>query len=133
MCWASEGWWQHCFGIAFCSIQLGLDKKDTLSEVGSSEVSISEVGPGKIGDAQIGVSEVSTNEVCASQVGTPQIGSFEFGSDEVGSSVVFLVRDFGSHKFACVQQQSIDGSPMGCHVQCQECVGAVVSEAFGFL
>ncbi len=93
MRWVSERRRQLRFGIALRRIQLGLDEKDTLGEVGPSEVGISEVGPDKISHSQVGPSEVSSNEVCPSQVGSSQVGTFEFGPDEVGSSVVLLVLD----------------------------------------
>ena len=131
MCWTSERRLHLRFGIALRRIQLGLDKKDTLGEIGSSEVSISEVGSGKIGHSQVSSSEVSSNEVCPSQVGSGEVGSFEFGPGEVGSSIVLLVPDWSSHEFARVQQQSIDVSSVCCHVQFHESSGAVVSEAFG--
>ena len=133
MRWASERRWQLRFGIALRRIQLGLDEKDTLGEIGPSEVGISEIGPGKIGHSQVGSSEVSSNEVCPSQVGPSQVGAFEFGPDEVGTSVVLLVPDWSSHEFARAQQQSIDVSSVCCHVQFHESIGAVVSEAFGLL
>ncbi len=133
MLWASERRRQLRFGIAFRRIQLGLDEKDTPSKVGASEVGISEVGPEKVGHSQVGASEVSSNEVCPSQVGASEVGAFEFGPDEVGSSVVLLVPDFGSHKFARAQQQGIDVSSVCCHVQFHESTRAVVSEAFGLL
>ncbi len=134
MRWASERRRHLRFGIALRRIQLGLDEKDTLGEVGTSEVGISEVGPDKVGHSQVGASEVSSNEACPSQVGTPQVGTFEFGPDEVGSSaVLLLVPDFGSHEFARAQQQGINVSLVCCHVQFHESIGAVVSEAFGLL
>jgi hypothetical protein len=133
MCWTRERRRQLRFGIALRRIQLGLDKKDTLGEVGSSEVGISEIDPDKVGHSQVGTSQVSPNEICPSQVGTSQVSAFEFGPDEVGSSVVLLVPDLGSHKFARAQQQGIHVSSVCSHVQFHESVGAIVSEAFGLL
>lgn len=134
MRWASERRRHPRFDIALRRIQLGLDEKDTLGEVGSSQVGVSEISPGKIGHSQVGPSQISSNEVCPSQIGSSQIGSFEFGPDEVCSSVVLLlVPDCSSHEFARVHQQSIDGSSVCCHVQFYESIGTVVSEAFGLL
>ena len=100
MRWASERRWQLCVGIALRRIELGLDEKDTVGEVGASEVSISEVSPGKVGHSQVGAFEVTSDEVCPSQVGASQISTFEVGPDEVGSSAVLLALGFGSHEFA---------------------------------
>lgn len=47
--------------------------------------------------------------------------------------MVLLVEGFGSHKFARAKQQGNDASSVCCHVQPQESVGAVVSEAFGLV
>src|SRR5215470_17568978 len=127
MRWASERRPQLRFGIALRRIQLGLDEKETLGEVGSSKVGISEVGPEKVGHSQVSASEVSSNEVCPSQV-----GAFELGPDEVGSTMVLLlVPDLGSHEFARAQQQGIDVSSVCCYVQFHKSIGADVSEAFG--
>jgi len=103
MRWTSERRWQLRSGIAFCRIQLGLDEKDTLGEVGPSEIGSSEVSTSKISHPQIGVSEVSFNQACASQVGSDEVSPFESSSDEVGPSVVLLLAEFGSYKFTCVQ------------------------------
>ncbi len=46
MRWASKRWWQFRFGIALRRIQLGLDEKDTLGEVGPSEVGITSASKG---------------------------------------------------------------------------------------
>jgi len=131
MRWASERRWQLRCGVTPGRIQLGLDEKETRGKVGSSQVGISEVGPDQVGHPQVSASQVSPNEVCPSQVGSSQVSAFEFGPDQVGSSVVLLVPDFGSHKFARAQQQGIDISSVRCHVQCHESIGAVVREAFG--
>jgi hypothetical protein len=132
MRWTGERQRHPRFGIALRRIQLGLDQKDTLGEIGTSQVGISQVGPGKVGPSQVSPSQVSSNEICPSQVSPSQIGTFEFGPDEVGSSVVLLlVLDFGSHERTRAQQQSIDGSSVCCHVQFHKSIGVVVSEAFG--
>lgn len=101
MHWASERRRQLRFDIALRCIQLGLDEKETLGEVGASEISISQVGPDEVSHSQIGSSEISSNEVCPSQVGSSEVGSSEVGPDEVGSlEVLLLVPDLGSHEFA---------------------------------
>ena len=132
MRWARERRRQRRFGIALRRVQLGLDEKETLGEVGPSEVGISEVGPEEVGHSQVGASEISSNEVCPSQVGASEVGAFEVGPEEVSSSeVLLLAPDLGSYEFARAQQQGIDVSSVCCHVQCQESIGATVSEAFG--
>ncbi len=131
MLWANERQRHLCFSVTLRRIQLGLDEEDTLGKIGSSEVGSSEVSPDKIGHSQVSASQVSANEACPSQAGASQVGAFEFGPNEIGSSVVLLVLDFGSHKFARAQQQGIDVSSVCCHVQLHESGGAAVSEAFG--
>ncbi len=131
MCWASERQRHLCFSVTLRRIQLGLDEKDTPAKIGSSEISSSEVSPDKIGHSQVSASQVSSNQACPSQAGASQVGAFEFGPNEIGSSVVLLVLDFGSHKFARAQQQGINILPMCCHVQLYESSGTAVSEAFG--
>ncbi len=66
MCWASERERQLGFGIALRRIQLGLDQKDALAEVGTAQIGASEVRPSKVSHSQVGASEISSNEACAS-------------------------------------------------------------------
>jgi hypothetical protein len=133
MRWASERRRQFRSGIAFRRVQLRLDQKDTVGEVGTAEVGASEVGPNEVGHSQVGASEISSNEVCPPQAGASEIRAFEVSPDEVGSSAVLLVPNFGSHEFARAQQQGIDVSAVCFHVQFRQSLGGVVSETFGIL
>ncbi len=133
MFWASERRRQFRFDITFRCIQLGLDEKNTLSEIGSSQVGVSEVSTDQVGQSQIGSSQVSSNEICPSQVGPAEVGIFEVGPDEVGSpEILLLVSDFGAREFARAQKQGIDISSVCTHVQFHERIGAIVRKAFGF-
>src|SRR5215467_12378663 len=64
MRWARERRRQFGFGIALGCIQLGLDEKETLAEIGPSEVGISQVGSSEVGHSQVGTAQVSSKEVC---------------------------------------------------------------------
>lgn len=100
------------FCIASCRIQLVLDQKDAVAEVGAAEVGASEVCPSKVGHSQVGTSEISSNEVCASQTGASEVRVLKVSPDEVGTPVVLLVSDLNSDEIAYTQQQGVDFSPV---------------------
>jgi hypothetical protein len=46
--WASEVRRQFCVVITHRSVELGLDEKDTFSEISTSEVCVSEISPNEV-------------------------------------------------------------------------------------
>jgi hypothetical protein len=132
MSWTNKRRGQSRFVVTLRRIQLGLDQEDAPSEVGTPEVGTSEVGTDEVGHPQVGTSEVGTDEVRPSQAGASEVGALELGPDEVSPPVVRLgVSDLGSHVLARLQQQGIDVSPVGCHVELQQSLGAALSECVG--
>src|SRR5665648_684613 len=101
--------------------------------VSTSDIRASEVGADDVGQSHVGTPEVSPNEVCTSQTGASQVGALEVSPDQVVAPVVLRVPDLGSGKLAGGQQQLVDVSPMCCHVQLQEVIGALAGETFGLL
>ena len=64
-------------GVSPCRIELRLDEKDAVRQVGSTKIRISKIGAKQVRESQIGPAQVRANEVRTPQAGAAQIGPSE--------------------------------------------------------
>jgi hypothetical protein len=125
---------QSGFTITLCCVQLGLDEKESIGEVGASQISISKVGAEKVGAPEVSAFKVSHYEARASHVGPSEVGAPEISLGKVGTFEILLpVPDFSPYEFTRLLQQSIDVPLVRSQVQMEQSLRVEQSETVGLL